>query len=649
MHVRRLCLLALLACLAAAPCGRAQPAQMLNALRAGHPRLLLTSQDQARLAERAASDTLLALLLKETQVRANRALSEPTVRYELVGPRLLAQSRSAIDRILPLALTYRLTRNHVYLERAAQEMRAAAALKDWNPSHFLDVAEMTTALAIGYDWLKLGLTEEERAAVRTAIIEKGLQPGLRAYRENAFWVKDRPSNWTQVCNAGLLLGALAVAYEAPDLAEAVVRNVYASIPHGMESYRPDGQYVEGPSYWEYAATYNALLIEALRTAMGEDWGLPEAPGFAATADYFIHMITPARRLYNYADGGPGFGTAPVLGWLARNFERPDQAAFYRALLRERLQAPPAKPGKNLLGGRFLALEALWCPPEPSGRLRPAPLDALFRGEGDVAALRSSWRGDALYVGFKGGKNNASHAHLDIGSFILEADGVRWALDLGPDDYNLPGYWSFGEDGKRWSYFRLNNLSHNTLAVGGKRQKAAAVSRATAFASTPARAHAVMDLSEAYAGQAARVRRGVALLNRRRVLVQDELEGVQEGAEVRWAMATEAEVKIDGRRAALTQGGKTLHAEILSPAGARFELASTDPGDDRQHQNKGARMLVAHVESRGRKTPMRIAVLLTPVGRGWGRMAAPALTPLSAWKNTHPEIKAEAATPRQAPK
>ena len=25
--------------------------------------------------------------------------------------------------------------------------------EDWNPSHFLDVAEMTAGLAIGYDWL----------------------------------------------------------------------------------------------------------------------------------------------------------------------------------------------------------------------------------------------------------------------------------------------------------------------------------------------------------------------------------------------------------------------------------------------------------------------------------------------------------------
>ena len=36
---------------------------------------------------------------------------------------------------------------------------------------------------------------------------------------------------------------------------------------------------------------------------------------------------------------------------------------------------------------------------------------------------------------------------------MDADGVRWAADLGQDDYDLPGYWSSGADGGRWNYFR----------------------------------------------------------------------------------------------------------------------------------------------------------------------------------------------------
>jgi hypothetical protein len=35
--------------------------------------------------------------------------------------------------------------------RTIAELEAACALKDWNPSHFLDTAEMASAVATGYD------------------------------------------------------------------------------------------------------------------------------------------------------------------------------------------------------------------------------------------------------------------------------------------------------------------------------------------------------------------------------------------------------------------------------------------------------------------------------------------------------------------
>lgn len=46
-----------------------------------------------------------------------------------------------------------MTADSRFLERARQEMLAVASFSDWNPSHFLDVAEMTVVMCIGYDWL----------------------------------------------------------------------------------------------------------------------------------------------------------------------------------------------------------------------------------------------------------------------------------------------------------------------------------------------------------------------------------------------------------------------------------------------------------------------------------------------------------------
>ena len=82
--------------------------------------------------------------------------------------------------------------------------------------------------------------------------------------------------------------------------------------------------------------------------------------------------------------------------------------------------------------------------------------------------------------------------------MLDADGVRWAIDLGPDNYNLPGYWSAATvESPRWRYYRLNNRSHNTLTPGNVLQSPDADAPIVAFASTPEQAFAIADLTPAY--------------------------------------------------------------------------------------------------------------------------------------------------------
>ncbi|MCM8821879.1 MAG: heparinase II/III-family protein [Candidatus Omnitrophica bacterium] len=85
-----------------------------------------------------------------------------------------------------------------------------------------------------------------------------------------------------------------------------------------------------------------------------------------------------------------------------------------------------------------------------------PCDRYFRNI-EVVTMRSDWEDrDAIFVGFKAGKNSFSHSHLDIGSFVMDALGHRWIIDLGYDNYNLLGY--FGKE--RWNYYRLRAEGQN---------------------------------------------------------------------------------------------------------------------------------------------------------------------------------------------
>ena len=108
-------------------------------------------------------------------------------------------------------------------------------------------------------------------------------------------------------------------------------------------------------------------------------------------------------------------------------------------------------------------------------------DKLFRGPVEVAVLRSAWNDpQALFLAIKAGHNQVNHGHLDLGSFELDALGVRWVRDLGADNYNLPGYWDRRPGGRRWSYYRLNSHSHRVPLLDDKDQHALAKARIVKF-------------------------------------------------------------------------------------------------------------------------------------------------------------------------
>ena len=202
-----------------------------------------------------------------------------------------------------------------------------------------------------------------------------------------------------------------------------------------------------------------------------------------------------------------------------------------------------------------------------------PTDALF-SKVAVACFRSAWDDrDAFYVGFKGGDNSANHAHLDLGTFVLDAFGQRWAMDLGSDDYNLPDY--FGK--LRWMYYRTRTEGHNTLLIDDANQDVSAKAPIVAFSSMPQRAFAVADLSEGYKSSCTRVRRGIELLNRNAVVVEDEVEA-NKPVKVQWNLHTMAGVQIsdDGRQATLSLGGKSIDARILSPDEGKFSIIGAQP-------------------------------------------------------------------------
>jgi hypothetical protein len=598
--ITRRVLLGQLACLASYAQSDDDP---LRQLHAAHPRLILLDSELDRLKALIRDNPLAHRIYLDLEKECDRLLMTPVAEYKLVGPRLRVQTRRVLDRVSTLALMYRLTLRDPYLRRAVAELRAAATFKDWNPAIFADTAEMAHACALGYDWLYNSLSAEERIWIRDAIVTKALDPALPLYQRDGAWPHDH-FNANIICNSGVGLAALALAGDklnesdqaVTDKCGAALRATFESIPRGLATYGVEGSWPEGPAYWESVTRYACAFFSALQTALGNDYGLSAFHGVDRAGRFRIHMTGPFGKVFNFADSTDDIGLSPEMYWMAKRFGLPEYAWSEQKAL-ERSTHPDA-------------YDLAWFDPNPKSPQQvppPWPLDGIFRGV-DIACFRSAWDDpNALYLAVKGGDNKPPHAHLDLGSFVLDAGGVRWAADLGTDDYDLPGY--FGR--QRWLYYRTRTESHNTLLMDDQNQDLRAEARITRQEFAPDFSWVQIDLSRANGSKVKQWTRRFALAQRQAVLIEDSVRSDQP-IEVIWGMMTDAEITVSGQTATLRKNGWNLAAEIRSPRHAVFDkapLRSAPPQTPNPNFNK----LIVRLGDK--ITELDLNIVLTPYRDG----------------------------------
>lgn len=564
--------------------------RLLAALKPTHPRIMAGDRTFDGIRNLLGSSAEAARWHQSILRGAEKLLSSAPSEHNIAdGRRLLAVSRQVKERVQVLALAYKLEGDRRFLGRAWRELEAAARFKDWNPSHFLDTAEMTYAFGIMYDWLFADWNPGQQQTLREAIVRLGLLPGMEVYRSKDGWHRN-VNNWNQVCNGGLGVGALAIANEEPALAADILSNGLASLPLAMEHYGPDGAGTEGATYWDYGARFNILFLASLESALGTDFGFAQTPGFADSGLYQMYMAGAGGMALDFEDCGLRRLSTPMHFWMARKFRRPEFSWFrWRELARQDQHGT--------------VLDLLWY--DDSGRnYSPSklPLDKYFR-RAECVSIRSAWADpNALVVALQAGDNNSLRGHrsLDLGTFILESDGVRWFIDSGVEQETYMGH---RHHNPRWSYYRIRAEGHNTLVINpdkGPDQNDKAVAKVTRFESALSRVRAEVDLTAAYARKAREVRRTLEVIDRRVVLLTD-LVRTAAPADIWWFAHTEAKAELspDGRRAALSQNGKRLLAELRSPGGAKFEIMDAkplpgSPDPQPQETNEGRRKLTVHL-------------------------------------------------------
>lgn len=548
---------------------------------APHPRIFMSGFDFGELKEKLSENPELAKIHRNLIAGANDTLKSPLASYKMTGRRLLSVSRQEFRRAIFLSYAYLFTKDKRYLERAEAEIRAICEMPSWNPSHFLDTAEMTSALSIFYDWLYKDLSDETKKLCATAIAQKGLEPS-KSSKYN--WFLRSSNNWNAVCNLGMLLGSLAIYDENPKLAKEIVERGQKSIKKHLTCYAPDGVYPEGYNYWDYGSTFQAMYIMAMESAFKSDFGLAKSPGFLESARWHRHMEGPSGFNFSFSDTGTRVFFSPAIFWFAKKLG--DSSVINSSSLGYSIRQSSSP-------NSFLIFALLYASDFDFKNI-PSPKENSFFGRGatPVFIAGSDWGKYARYFAIKGGKASENHGHMDVSSFVYDALGERWVCDLGMQDYNSLEskgleIWSrpSDENSDRWKVFRYNNHSHNVITIDGKLHNPKAyveLEKLDGSGKLGVRA----DIAKLYYKALKTCVREAYFDESKNFEVLDKITSGEGEHTLRWSLCTDAKPILKSNLAVLEKNGKKVEVSFDSNLKVELKIWSAEQDNDYDAPNKG---------------------------------------------------------------
>ncbi len=548
------------------------PAYIKKNLRKSSPRLVLTPGIERDLKKKIKSDPVVKNYYEAIKLNTAQIQNEPLLTRKVEGRRLLAVSREMLYRMNILGIVYRVEKDATVLKRIDDELKAVCNFSDWNPSHYLDVAEMSLAIALALDWAGDALPKATVDLAKLSLIEKGIKP---SYPQDGVpgWVRGT-NNWNQVCNGGMIAASIMIADRDPELAARTIRRALDGMPNALVQYGPDGLYPEGATYWGYGTSFSVITSSLLESAFGTDFGIAAYPAFVESADFRLLSVAPSGMYYNFADCGDSGGKTGdiTLAWFAK------QAGNPLYLERDKFLIAPDQMGKL---PRLAGAGLVWLSQFEAKTTSKLPL--AWKGDGiNPVVIFKGPENDPrqYYFGGKGGRATVSHGNMDAGSFIFELDGVRWVVDPGNQDYHeieKTGFnlWANCQDCQRWSLLTKNNYGHSTITVND------ALHVNNAFAPIAdykegQKPEATIDMSTIFGGLLESANRRFLKEDNNSLLIEDKFQLSDSTKLITWQLITAAEVEIVKGGAILRQDGKQLQLKNISHPDLSVSVISLDP-------------------------------------------------------------------------
>lgn len=533
------------------------------------PKLILTPQIEKELISKLKSDPVVQRYYQYLKDESGLILEKPLLKRELEGFRLLAVSREMVERMGTLCMVYRIDKSPEILERIDAELQAVCTFEDWNPQHFLDIAEMSFAVALATDWVGKWLPKETIKLAKTSLIEKGIKPSFNETGTRMFWINSS-NNWNAVCHGGMIAASLAIADVNSELAAKTIARALDKLPNSLKEYAPDGIYPEGPTYWGYGTSYSVIASNTLNTALGSDFGISKSPGFMESANFLLHATSPSGDYFNFADSGDrkGGSQSVLLSWFAA--KTGDGLYFDKQFFDNPESA-----------GRLSGPGLVWLSQFNKQKTGELPLNWHGNGENPVAVFRGeNDNTNNFFLAVKGGKAQLSHGNMDAGTFVFDLNGVRWVVDPGNQQYYLLNKIGFNlsghcQDCPRWTLLTKKNQGHSTITINDARFDVTGQAKIIDF-KTGEKPEVSIDMTDLYFGNVESVQRRVVKENNLSVLIEDIIETNDSTKTITWGLMTQAKVHPTKDGAILKQDGKELKLTILEPAGISVSIISLDP-------------------------------------------------------------------------
>jgi len=287
--------------------------------------------------------------------------------------------------------------------------------------------------------------------VRSLLNERILHPFLK--RRDFSWMKpftQKVNNWMPWILSNILMTALLIERDHTRMSQIVAYSLRLLDTY-LDSMPEDGGCDEGAGYFNMAG--NSLLdcLEAVYAATDGKASFYHEPLIRAIGEYPAKVHIAGPYFVNFAD----CDAQPLLDGasLWRYGQRTDNnalmalgASIHQAQLQE-VTFHDTPQFNRLL--ELIFTEVPPCQPveKPSFDTLPA-LQVFF------------WRRNRLYVAIKGGNNNESHNHNDIGSFIVYVDENPCIVDAGNMVYTAK---TFGPE--RYTLFNTRSANHNLPLIG----------------------------------------------------------------------------------------------------------------------------------------------------------------------------------------